>query len=398
MPQSPLLECQKPLFALHEGETWLNNAYMGAMPRAVLDAGHRAVGLRALPAAITPADFFTPAERVRGLCAALVHVNPEQVALVPTVAAGMAVVEANLSPRAGQNVVMLGDQFPSNVYPWRRWRKRGVVMRPVPAPSGDARDPAGWRRRCAAWHDALEDAIDRDTALVALEPAHWTDGTRIDLDRLARRARAVGAAFVVDATQVAGAMPLDVGALQPDALVAHGYKSMLANYGLGFAAYGERFAAGHPTDESWLMRRGSEDFARLVDYQDDYAPGMRRYDTSTRSNPILIGMLEAACALLVEWQPARIEDYLRRIARPAVELLRTEGFGVADEDLRAANLFGIALPPGLAPESVRSALSERRIHVSVRGSAVRVSPHVCNDEADLLRLAEALAEIARTAP
>ena len=102
-------------------------------------------------------------------------------------------------------------------------------MRPVAAPLGDAHDPAGWRRRCAAWHDALEAAIDRDTALVALEPAHWTDGTRFDLDRLARRARAVGAAFVVDATQVAGVMPLDVGALQPDALVAHSYKSIFPN-------------------------------------------------------------------------------------------------------------------------------------------------------------------------
>jgi selenocysteine lyase/cysteine desulfurase len=395
MPITPPLDSQKHLFALPEGETWLNNAYMGAMPRAVLEAGHRAVDLRALPAALTPADFFAPAERVRGLCAALVHADPEQVALVPTAAAGMAVVEANLSPHAGQNVVMLGDQFPSNVYPWRRWRERGVAMRPVPAPAGDARDREGWRRRCEAWHDALEAAIDRDTALVALEPAHWTDGTGFDLDRLARRARAVGAAFVVDATQVTGVMPLDVATLQPDALVVHGYKSMLANYGLGFAVFGERFAQGRPTDESWLMRRGAEDFARLVDYQDDYAPGMRRYDTSTRSNPILIGMLEAACRLLLEWQPARVEDYLRRIARPAVERVRAEGFGVADEDLRAANLFGIALPPGLAPEAVRQALAARRIHVSVRGSAVRVSPHVCNDEADLLRLADALADIRR---
>lgn len=397
MPTPPALECQKPLFALPEGETWLNNAYMGAMPRAVLEAGHRAVDLRAFPAALAPDDFFAPAERVRSLCAGLVGADPQQVALVPTVAAGMAVVAANLQPREGQNVVMLGDQFPSNVYPWRRWRERGVAMRAVAAPPGDARDRSAWRRRCADWHAALEAAIDRDTALVALEPAHWTDGTRLDLERLARRARAVGAAVVVDATQVAGVMPLDASSLQVDALVVHGYKSMLANYGLGFAVYGERFARGRPTDESWLMRRGSEDFARLVDYQDDYAPGMRRYDSSTRANPVLVGMLEAACRLLTEWQPARIEDYLRRIARPAVERLRGEGFGVADEDLRAANLFGVALPPGLAPEAVRQALAERRIHVSVRGSAVRVSPHVCNDGSDLLRLAEALAGLRHAA-
>jgi selenocysteine lyase/cysteine desulfurase len=393
MSTLPPLESQKALFALPEGETWLNNAYMGAMPRAVLEAGHRAVDLRALPAAITAGDFFEPAERVRGLCAALVHAEPEQVALVPTVAAGMAVVAANLEVRSGQNVVLLGDQFPSNVYPWRRWREKGVAMRAVAAPPGDARDRAGWRRRCEAWQDAIESAIDRDTALVALEPLHWTDGTRFDLERLGRRARAMGAAFVVDATQGAGIMPLDAAALQADALVAHGYKSMLANYGLGFAVLGPRFAAGRPTDESWLMRRGAEDFARLVDYQDDYAPGMRRYDTSTRSNPILIGMLEAACRLLLDWRPERAEDYLRRIARPAVERLRAEGFGVADEDLRAAHLFGVALPTGLSAEAVRQALAARRIHVSVRGASVRVSPHLCNEEGDLLRLADALCEI-----
>lgn len=245
-------------------------------------------------------------------------------------------------PRA---VLEAGRHHASRLLPARRACAGRVALQAVAAPAGDARDPAGWRRRCAAWHDALEAAIDRDTALVAVEPAHGTDGTRFDLDRLARRARAVRAAFVADATQVAGVMPLDVGALRPDALVVHGYKSMLANYGLGFAVFGDRFADDRATDESWLMRRGSEDFARLVDYQDDYAAGLRRYDTSTRGSPILIGMLEAACRLLVEWQPARIEDYLRRIARPAVERLRADSFGVADEDLRAANLFGIALPP-----------------------------------------------------
>ena len=68
-------------------------------------------------------------------------------------------------------------------------------------------------------------------------------------------------------------------------------------------------------------------------------------------------------------------------------------------DIRPGAPVGIdiALPPGLAPEAVRQALAARHIHVSVRGSAVRVSPHVCNDEADLLRLAEALAEISRAA-
>ncbi len=391
------LTCQRHLFMLPEGETYLNSAYMGPLPSPAFEVGVAALRARAVPSGLAPVDFFEPAERTRSLCAQLVHADAQHLAFVPTVAAGMAVVAHNLAPRRGQNVVMLADQFPSNVYPWHRWRDDGVEMRTVAPPATTSHDAQAWRRRCMAWNDRLVAAIDADTALVALEQAHWTDGTLFDLERIGARARAVGAVLAIDATQTAGAMPLDVRRCAVDALVVHGYKSMLANYGLGFAVYSERFADGRPLEESWLMRQGSEDFARLVDYQDRYAEGMRRYDTSLRSNPVLIGMLEASCRLLLAWEPQRIQSYLLDIARPAVERLRAAGFGIADEDLRAANLFAIALPVGLHPEAVHSALARQRIHVSVRAGAVRVSPHVYNDAADLDRLAEALVELATDA-
>jgi selenocysteine lyase/cysteine desulfurase len=236
-------------------------------------------------------------------------------------------------------------------------------------------------------------AIDADTAIVAVEPAHWTDGTLFDLERIGMRCREVGAALVVDATQTVGAMPFDVRRVQPDALVVHCYKSMLSSYGLGFAVFSERFLDASPLDESWLMRSGSEDFARLVDYEDAYAPGMRRFDTSLRTNAMLIAMLEAACRLLIEWQPCRIREYLLEIERRPIERLRSLGCEVADEAERCANLFGVKLPVGMNPEECRRYLSRRQIHVAVRGDSVRVSPHVYNDESDLLQLVDALSEL-----
>ena len=394
-PSDPLepLDCQRAAFDLPSDETWLNNAYMGALPRAVRDAGTAALERRSVPSRISARDFFDPAEKARALCAALVNADAERVAFVPSVAYGMGIVARNLSARAGQNIVLLGDQFPSNVYPWRRFA--GVEQRVVRAPITSHTDPARLRERAAAWNDALVAAIDRNTALVAIEQAHWTDGTLFDLDRVAARCRETGAAFVIDATQTAGAMPIDFTRIRPDALVVHSYKSMLSNYGLGFAVFGDRCADGEPLEEHWMMREGSDDFARLVDYAEPYAAGVRRFDTNLRASPVMIEMLTAACELLLAWQPARIREYLLAIeARPLARLVH-EGFGVLDADRRAANIFGIVLPAGLEPEAVRAALAQRRIHVSVRGASVRVAPHVCNDEADLDRLADALIEIHR---
>ena len=117
------LTCQADLFSLNGVDCWLNSAYMGPLPKPVQQAGVEALARRAFPVDITPDDFFAPADRVRRLCAQLVNADPEAVALVPTVAYGMAIVARNLRPRRGQNVVLLGEQFPSNVYPWRDWRE-----------------------------------------------------------------------------------------------------------------------------------------------------------------------------------------------------------------------------------------------------------------------------------
>ncbi len=394
MPTSAPLTCQRDLFSIPASHCYLNSAYMGPLARPVQQAGIDALARRAAPFQISAADFFGPAERTRALCARLVNADPERTAFITTAAAGTAIVEKNLQPRAGQNVVMLADMFPSNVYPWRNWRALGVEMRSVGAPDAPWASATPGASRAARWNEALVGAIDADTALVAVEPVHWTDGTRFDLERIGARCREVGAAFVVDGTQTVGAMPFDVQRVRPDALIVHSYKSMLCNYGLGFAVFSDRFAAGSPLEESWLMRAGSDNFARLVDYQDAYAPGMRRFDTSLRANPGLIGMLEAACTLLLEWRPERVRDYLFGIERDAVRRLRALGFEVADEADRAANLFGIKLPPGLDAEACRGHLAAQQIHVSVRGTAVRVAPHVYNDEADLARLVDAFENLA----
>ncbi len=379
------LQCQRPAFSIPADTTYLNSAFMGPLSRRVQEAGVAALTMRAFPAALAAQDFFAPADAVRTLCARLVNADAEHVALIPTAAYGIATVAANLPLRSGQNIVLLGEQFPSNVYSWRRLRGQGATIRTVAAPQIE-----DINERARQWNLALLAAIDENTALVAVEHAHWTDGTLFDLAAIGARARAVGAWFVVDATQTIGALPFDVQLIKPDALIVHAYKSMLCNYGLGFAVYSDRMAQGIPLEESWLTRAGSENFARLADYQDGYAPGMRRFDTSTRCNSVLICMLKTACEMLLEWQPRRVQAYCYGIARQFVQDARAMGLRIADEEWRAANLFGLHLPQGADAERIRALLAERKIYVSVRGSAIRVAPHVYNDAADLARLAGVL--------
>lgn len=384
------LGCQRDSFSIPDDVVYLNSAYMGPLPRVAQQAAGAALAARAVPIGITADDFFAPAEAARGLCAGLIGADPESIAFVPTTAHAVAIAARNLALPAGSRIVLPEGQFPSNVLAWRRLAARGVELRTVRRPAEADAANAG-TTVAALWNARLGDAIDAGCALLAIEPAHWTDGTVFDLEGLAARARARGAAVVVDATQFVGAMPIDVARLQPDLLVAHAYKSMLAQYGLGFAYFGPRLAGGEPLDEGWLVRRDARDFARLVDYQDDYAPGMRRYDTSLRANTVLIASLLASASLLAQWRPVRVQAYCRAIVADFVPAVRALGFTVAEPHERAANLFGLGAPAGVDLEALRARLAARRIFVSIRGRSIRVSPHVYNDAGDLARLLQALA-------
>jgi selenocysteine lyase/cysteine desulfurase len=376
------LICQRNRFTLEIGVHYLNCAYMAPLSDAVVDAGVAGIERKVRPWEIEPRDFFAGVESVKGLFGRLVNADKDRLAVIPSVSYGLATVAQNLRVEPGQNVVIVHQQYPSNVYPWRRLADGKVSIRVV--------QPANTVGRGQMWNESLLDAIDDDTALVGLAPAHWTDGTRFDLERVGERAREVGAAFVVDGTQWIGAMPFDVAALQPDAVVCAGYKWLTGPYSIGLGYYGSRFDQGIPIEETWMGRLGSEDFNGLVDYQDEYRPGAARYDVGEASNFILIPMLEAALRQVLDWGPTEIGRYSRGLTNDLVAELRERGFGVEDDAWRADHFFGLRLPSDMDMGALRQRLEHGRTSVSLRGGMLRVSPHVYNDESDIQALRELL--------
>ncbi|NNK64114.1 MAG: aminotransferase class V-fold PLP-dependent enzyme, partial [Gemmatimonadetes bacterium] len=246
---------------------------------------------------------------------------------------------------------------------------------------GDGSDVGGGRGR--GWNERLLEAVDARTAIVAVPVVHWTDGTWFDLDALAARCRDVGAALVVDATQSVGALAFDVAKVRPDALIVAAYKWLLGPYSLSLAYYGPRFDDGDPLEETWIARQKSSDFQNLVDYQDEYVGGAIRYDVAERSNFFLAPIAAASLELLNEWGPHRIQEYCRRLTREFLDEAGELGYTVEDEAWRGAHLFGLRMPASVDLTALRDALTARNVSASLRGTALRLSPNVYNDETDM---------------
>ncbi|MDX1396307.1 MAG: aminotransferase class V-fold PLP-dependent enzyme [Gemmatimonadota bacterium] len=378
-----MLDCRRADFRLEDGIHYLNCAYLGPLPRRVEEAGIAGIARKRSPTDFPASAFYDDAERLRARFGTLIGGPAERVAIVPSVSYAIASAARNIDLPANGNIVVLGEQFPSNVYIWRRLAAEArcelrTVERPGPAPSG------------LVWNDRILDAIDRDTAVVALAPVHWTDGTRFDLIAIGARARDAGAVFIVDASQSVGAVPFDVREVRPDLLVSAAYKWMLGPYSMALAWFGPRFDGGVPLEESWMAREGSDDFQALVDYVDDYAGGAVRYDMGERANFIQIPMMIEALDLIDEWQPARILAYNTALLRGLAEELRSLGWPIEDDTWRSGHMLGVNLPEGMDLKALHARLEGARVYASLRGQALRVSPHVYNDAADIAALREVL--------
>lgn len=305
-------------------------------------------------------------------------------AIIPAASYGLATVVRNTVVESGQNVVTLHEQFPSNVHAWRRLcAHTGASMRTV-------KPPVTGPKRTEGWNEAILNAIDGDTAVVAMAPVHWTDGTRFDLEQIGERAREVGAAFVVDGTQSVGAEPFDVDRIQPDALVCAAYKWLTGPYSIGTAYYGPRYDGGIPLEETWIGRAGSQDFAGLVSQGDAYRVGAARHDVGETANFVLVPMLIAAIEQLLEWGVPVIAAYIGSLTDSLFHDGRLEALGMHAGLPDTAHLFGLRLPSEVDPKRLEARLRDLGVHVSVRGRVVRVSPHVYNDAEDTEALLRAL--------
>lgn len=383
----PRLTCRRDEFSLPGDRHYLNCAYQSPLLKVVEEAGITGIRRKRNPVDVGPKDFFRESDETRKLFGALVNGDPERVAILPSVSYGVATCARNCGLRAGQNVVLTHEQFPGNVYSWRRLaREKGAETRTIRPPEGP--------HRGRLWSERIAEAIDDATAVVTLGTVHWTDGTRFDLAAIGARAREVGALLVLDGTQSVGAMPFDVQEVRPDALLCAGYKWLLGPYSIGVGFFGPRFDDGVPLEETWIARKGSENFGGLVDYTDEYQAGAVRFDVGERSNFILVPMLNAALRQLLVWTPDRIQEYCRVLTDALVLEAAALGFGVEEAAWRAGHLFGLRMPGGLELAEVQEALARRRVYVSLRGSSLRISPHVYNDTGDMEALAAALRAVA----
>jgi len=369
---------QRHLFDLPEGVAFLNCASRAPLLTASKTAGEAGIGRKLQPWTYDPARGPAEAEELRGLFAALIGAEAGDIAIVPATSYGIKTAAVNLPVEAGQRILIPEQPFPSHFYAWRELAAAaGAATETVPEPGdGD-------------WTAAVLERLRPEVAIAALPACRWFDGAALDSEAVGARCRETGTALVLDATQAAGAMPLDVGRIQPDFLIAAAYKWLLCPYTLAFLYAAPQHQGGRPLEGHMSNHPGTHDLAAPLDYPEEFTPGARRYDMGEVFNPIHLPMAVAALRQLEAWTPVAISETLRPLTEAVAAGAAERGLTVPTARHRVDHFIGLRAPRGW-PDGLLQALAAENVHASLRVGTLRISPHLFSTDDDVARLFQAL--------
>ena len=315
-------------------------------------------------------------EDLRTLAARMVHADPAEIALIRNTTEGISAVAEGFPWKAGDRVITLADEFPSNQYPWLHLADRGVET--VRFPTEDGRVDL----------DRLAAVCDRRTRVVSISWVGYASGWRNDLDAIAEIAHRNGALLFVDAIQALGVFPIDVRRTPIDFLAADGHKWMLGPEGAGiFFLRREHLDRLRAVNVGWNSVVGCYDFSNI-----DLVlkPSAARYEGGSQNMVGLIG-LKSSLQLLMQFGQEALSRRILEITDLACRRLEDIG-AVIKSDRSPSHQSGIVSfeLPGADPQEVRRQCRQRGVVLSCRAGRLRISPHAYNDASDIERLVEEL--------
>jgi cysteine desulfurase / selenocysteine lyase len=361
-------------FPLLDEVTYLNAASMGLVPRPVQEqaaAFDRELALRGTTW-FDEAQEVGVLDRARNAAARLLNASPEAIAITTSATEAFCQAAWWLRPAQGTNIVSINLEFPSVTYPWFRVAaETGADVRLVQAKD----DPASLSL------DSVAALVDDQTAVICVSHVQFATGHRFALDELACLAHAHNATLVIDATQSAGMIPIDVQASGVDMLVAGGYKWLGAAFGAAVCYVGPKLLAEiDPPFVGW--RSTTEPYALDAAHM-SLAPSARRLEFSTMSYGAGVA-LGAAIEYILDLGIDRILAHDLALATRLMTGLDNLGATILtprDDHLRAGIVT--ARFPGRDGEEVASRLNEAGVIVSPRFGSTRFSTHVFNRAQDV---------------
>lgn len=359
---------------------YFDNAAVAPLPAPSRDAIEKWAREAAQEGDTVCSKWLRQVEQTRQAAALLLGAAVSEIALVSSTTAGINLVAEGFPWKEGDNIVIPGNEFPSNAYPWMNLSSRGVQTRQVPI-EGSAIDL-----------NRVAEACDQRTRMIAVSWIGYATGWRIDVSELVNLAHGLGVLVLLDAIQGLGVFPLNVRQTGVDFVAADGHKWMLGPEGAGLLYMRqEHLARLRPMGVGWNSVVHVHDYSRIELRLRDAAS---RYEGGSYNTAGLIGFgasLELLVSLGLTADESSLAARVLEISDLACGRLEEIGARIISrrEEGHRSGIVAFDLPGRDLPGERKRCL-QAGVALSCRGGYLRISPHAYNNEEDVNRLVETL--------
>lgn len=281
-------------------------------------------------------------------------------------------------PESKKNIIGTEASFPTTLYPWLR----------VARTAGCDVQLAKIDKWGGVNNEELLALINDQTSIVALSHVEYRTGQTYKLNGICKKAHYHGAKVVIDATQSAGQLPIDVKDSHVDAIVSSGYKWLCGPFGAAFLYVAPELQKD--LDPGIVGWRSHENIWDLDVSRLKYADSARRFEAGTMAYGSAVGLAQAIAHL----NDIGVNNILKHnMALNAIlenEMLKRGAVPLIPKSERSSILSMYF--PDQDSEFIAQRLNDSNVFVSFRNT-LRISPHLYNNEHDIERSIEVLDNI-----
>jgi len=362
---------EKTHFDLQDDLIYLNHAAVAPWPRCTAEAVKRFADENSRLGATHYLQWMETERQLRGNLAWLINApSPDDISIQKSTSEALSTIAHGLEWQAGQNVVFLKQEFPSNRVVWQSLARYGVEARII-EPGQDQTPEA-----------ALLAACDKNTRLISVSSVQYATGLRMDLESIGHYCREHHILFCVDAIQSLGALAFDVKRIGADFVVADGHKWMLGPEGVALL-----YTAGNIREQLKLHQFGWHMLAAAADYdslETTPASSGQRFECGS-PNMLGIHALNSSISLIKAIGLEQISSAILSNTELLMGLISERKqlqLISSPEPQRRSGIVTFRVQAG-DHEQIYRKLMQRQVICAPRGGGIRFSPHFYTGEQKL---------------
>lgn len=371
-------------FASFEGKIWLNAASEGPLPLRAAQALQDAVQWKSRPYQLDIPKFVSVPRELKESIGRLIGVPYRDVILANSASYGLHILANGIPWRRGDEIALMQNDFPADILPWLALEQGGVAVRQIKA-----------REKVLQPEELLENITGR-TRLFCISHVHTFTGVALDIGRFAQICKEKGILFVLNLSQSAGTMPVDLSAFPVDAAVSAGYKWLCGPYGTGFCWIKPELRDQLTLNRAyWSAVLSGEDLKRedALTFKD--LKTARKYDVFGTANFFNFVPFKAAIDYWLDAGVENVRAYHDRLIDRLIAGLDKDPYHLISpkEGRRRSSLVVFSHKDRKENERIFKGLMEQGIYTALWKGNLRVAPHVYNTEEEIERVLRVLHNI-----